>query len=221
MRGVGKEAVIIAAKRKEFVMKAYELFCAKNIEDVSLQDIANATDYGIATLYRYFVNKPTLVVEAATWKWQQFQNENRTRRPDTNFEGMTSAQDFEFYLDSFLELYRNHRDLLRFNQLFNIYIQSEGIDPKVLTPYLEMIHGLEMQFHNMYLMAQQDHTIRTDVPEDEMFSTTLHLMLAAVTRYAVGLVYQGKADPEKELAALKDMLMQRYTVNTKETQERT
>ena len=51
----------------------------------------------------------------------------------------------------------------------------------------------------------------TDVPEEEIFSTTLHLMLAAATRYAVGLIYQG-GDPEEELTALKEMLMERYTI---------
>ena len=63
----------------------------------------------------------------------------------------------------------------------------------------------------MYETAKQDGTLRTDIPEQKIFSTTLHLMLAAVTRYAVGLIYQG-GEPEEELTALKEMLMQRYTV---------
>jgi hypothetical protein len=37
-------------------------------------------------------------------------------------------------------------------------------------------------------------------------------MLAAVTRYAVGLVYHGGADPEKELTLLKDLLFRQYVV---------
>ena len=45
-----------------------------------------------------------------------------------------------------------------------------------------------------------------------MFSTTLHLMLAAVTRYAVGLVYipESGFDAEKELEKLKEAMMLRY-----------
>ena len=61
-------------------------------------------------------------------------------------------------------------------------------------------------------MGEQDGTLRTDVPEKKMFSLTLHLMLAAVTRYAVGLLYDAGIDPEEELTELKDMLMRRYTV---------
>ena len=208
MRGVGKEAEIIAAKRMEFAEKAYELFSAKDINSVSLQDIADATPYGIATLYRYFVNKPTLVIEAAAWKWKQFQEENRKRKQDSR--EMTAAEIFEFYLDSFLELYRNHRDLLRFNQFFNIYIQAEKIDTETVKPYQDMIEEMEEPFHEMYVKAQMDHTVCTDMPEAEMFSATLHLMLAAVTRYAVGLVYQVGTDPEKELELLKELLLTKF-----------
>ena len=64
----------------------------------------------------------------------------------------------------------------------------------------------------VYERAERDHTIRTDEPEEEMFSTTLHLMLAAVTRYAIGLVYipESGFDAEKELEKLKEAILLRY-----------
>ena len=68
-------------------------------------------------------------------------------------------------------------------------------------------------FHRIYEKAKIDGTVRTDIPENEIFSSTLHLMLAAVTRYAVGLVYDGGTDPEQELRLLKDVLYSRFTVN--------
>ena len=145
MRGIGREAVAIAAKRQKIVEKAYELFSSGNIESVSLQDVANGTEFGISMLYRYFENKQTLVVEAATWKWKQFYEENQKRRPSVNFEGMTAAEIFEFYLDSFLVLYREHRDLLRFNQFFNVYVQSEHVETETLKPYQNMIDRLKEQ----------------------------------------------------------------------------
>ncbi len=53
--------------------------------------------------------------------------------------------------------------------------------------------------------------LRTEVPEDEMFSVTLHLMLAAVTRYAVGLAYKPEGfDEMRELEIQKEMLLLRY-----------
>ena len=81
-----------------------------------------------------------------------------------------------------------------------------------MKPYRDIIEGLKGGFHEMYTRAEMDHTIRTEEPEEKMFSTTLHLMLAAVTRYAVGLVYipEGGFDAEEELEKLKEALLLRY-----------
>ena len=64
----------------------------------------------------------------------------------------------------------------------------------------------------MYEKGMEDHTLKSEIDEEEMFSTTLHLMLAAVTRYAVGLVYvpENGYDPEKELNTLKEALKHIY-----------
>ena len=213
MRGIGKEAAAIAAKKQKFIKKAYELFSSRNIESVSLQDVADETGFGISMLYRYFANKQTLVVEAAVWKWKQFQEENWKRRPNANFEGMTAKEMFDFYLDSFLLLYRNYRDLLRFNQFFNVYVQAHNISKATLQPYQGLIESFKEEFHEMYIKAELDHTIRTDISEQKMFSTSLHLMLAAVTRYAVGLVYIPKDgfDEMEELETQKRAIMREYS----------
>ena len=212
MRDKEKDAAQMAIKRRHFLEKAYELFTRKNIESVSMIEVARECGYGTMTLYRYFSTKPQLVVAVAAWIWGQTILENQERRPNADFEGMTALGILEFYLDSFIELYRHNRDLLRFNQFFNIYIQSESIDPEVMKPYRDMIEGLKPEFHVIYERAQQDHTVRTDESEEEMFSTTLHLMLAAATRYAIGLVYipESGFDAEKELGKLKEAMLLRY-----------
>ena len=205
----------VEARRKELLEKGYELFSSKSIEAISMRDVADAVGCGSASVYRYYGSKPDFVVAVATWKWEQFQKENQKRMPRANFEGMTAAEIFEFYLDSFLVLYRDYRNLLRFNQFFNVYVQSEHIDTGTLSPYRDMIGRLRERFHDMYLKAEQDKTIRTDEPEEEMFSKTLHLMLAVVTRYAVGLVYipESGFDAEKELITQRNMLYKEYTVD--------
>lgn len=212
MRNKEKDAAQMAIKRRDFLAKAYELFTKKNIESVTMVEVARECGYGTITLYRYFKTKPQLVVAVGAWIWEQAIRENWEYRPDRDFEGMTAAQVFAYYLESFIGLYRNHRDLLRFNQFFNIYIQSERIDPEVLKPYRDIVERLRTRFHTVRERAERDHTLRTDEPEEEMFSATLHLMLAAVTRYAIGLVYipESGFDAEKELEKLKEALLMRY-----------
>jgi len=206
-----KDAELMAIKRNEFLEKGFELFSNKSIESVTLSDVAKAAGYGMATLYRYFEKKPGFVIEVATWKWEKFREEN-TKRRRKKVEEMTAAQLFEFYLDSFLELYKKHRDLLRFNQFFNIYIKSENIPPETIKPYTKMIDGFADSFHNIYQKALTDKTLSTSVDEREMFETTLHIMLAAASRYAVGLVYKAESERVslKELETLKNALILYY-----------
>jgi len=199
---------VVERRRIDVMEKGFKMFAERSIESVSMQQIADHVGCGIATLYRYFDKKQGYVVAIATWKWEQFQKEYRKHMKNT--DKMTALEKFTFYLDSFLELYRNHRDLLRYNQMFNIYVQSEKLDAETMTPYQEMIDQLKAWFHEMYVKAQADHTLKTDLSEQEMFSATLHLMLAVVTRYAIGLVYQSGSDPEKELELQKELLLTRF-----------
>ena len=124
---------------------------------------------------------------------------------------MTGVEEFAVHLNAFLDLYRDHKDLLRFNQFFNVYIQSEEIATTQLESYLQMIRKLEEPFSSTYHKGKEDGTIKTDLSEKEMFSVTLHLMLAAVTRYAVGLAYNEETDAEEELELLKEMLVSKFT----------
>ncbi|MCR5773557.1 MAG: TetR/AcrR family transcriptional regulator [Lachnospiraceae bacterium] len=204
------------AERKEHLQKtAYELYSTRTIEEVSNQDVADASGYGIATVYRYFTNKNNMVVAASVWGWKQFATENRNKRARINLLKKRAIDRLNFFLDSFLDLYTDHKDLLRFNQMFNLYIQSSGMSVEELDPYERMIAKLEAEFHDLYEAAKKDGTVRTDISEAVMFSTILHLMLASVTRYAVGLVYKPKKgfNDIKELKRLKEMMLKEFSSN--------
>ena len=203
----------VAAKKQSFLEHGFEMFSSKSIEAIRLQDVAKASGHGIATLYRYFSTKAEFALAIAEWKWGEFFRENRKRSPIHNLEDKTAADMLDFYLESFLELYRKHKALLRFNQLFNIYIRAENIDTGTVDAYRGLMQPIVEYFHVIYEKAKQDGTVRTDISETEMLSTSIHLMLAAVTRYAVGLVYQPEDgfDAEQEVEAQKRMLYREFT----------
>lgn len=207
-----KDPAFKAERREKILSTAFRIFSERKIDEVSMEEIARESGCGRRTLNRYFDNKHVLVVAVSAWGFERFRVENISRRPSIDFGGMAAAGIYEFLLDSFLELYRSRKDLLRFNQFFNVYIRSEKIDKDTLKPYQGIMLGIREQFHKVYLLGGKDGTLRTDIPEEEMFSTTLHLMLAAVTRYAIGLVYiPGKDfDAMSELVRLKDMLMREF-----------
>jgi AcrR family transcriptional regulator len=211
-RNIERDEREYALRMQEIAMTAFSVFAERTIEKVTMIDIAKACGKGISSIYRHYKSKPELVLAAATVAWESYIREH-SRRYDPG--KMTAAEQYEAFLDSFLDLYRNRRDLLRFNQFFNVYVQSEDIPAKEMEPYMAIIRGQFKQFHDLFFTGLRDGSLKTDTTEGEMFSTTLHLMLAAVTRYAVGLVFTEGTDQEKELPTQKNMLMKRYTVENR------
>ena len=197
-----------AETRQRILETGFRVFSEQMIDSVNLTDIAKAAGVGQATVYRYFNTKSELVLAVSTWVWRRMIT---VETISFNRANTTAAEDMERFLDSFIWLYREHRPLLRFNQFFNLYVDREDIPAEVMKPYMDVIDALEERFSTIYCKAFQDGTLRTDIPEKTMFSSALHLMLAAVTRYASGLVYHGGNDEERELEFLKEMLLRSFT----------
>ena len=212
MRNPEKDAIEIAAKRQKLMETGFLLFSQRTIDQVSLEEIARKSGVGIATLYRYFGTKLELVIAISVWQWTQYRQQFE-QELDTDRNYKTAAQEYAFFLDFFLEMYRNHKELLRFNQFFNIFIEGTGVEQGLIAPYTEIADWLAERFRRCWERGARDGTIKTDTPWMQAYTGTLHLMLAAVTRYAVGLVYQPQSgnDPEQELLLLREMLLRQYT----------
>ena len=153
-----------------------------------------------------------LVVAVGTWKWEAYIDAHDVSLPPETLESMTGAGLLRFYLDAFLDLYRNHRDILRFNYGFNSYLQHGAGSSEQKRPYMAVAGHLAERFHELYERGRADGTLNTQISEEKMFSSSFHIMLAAVTRYAVGLVYipEHGVDPESELVMLEELLLSRF-----------
>lgn len=208
-RNAQRDARELAARKERIVRAAFPLFVEKTIEGVTMSEIAAASGMGVATLYRHYPTKTELVLAVSTWAWQEYLEAERAAAPAS---GGTAAEGYAYFLELFVQMYRERRDLLRFNQYFNAYVQTEHIAGAQMEPYMAVIGNQAERFRLLREKAERDGTMRTDLPAREIFATSLHLMLAAGTRYAVGLVYQA-GDPEQELELLKSMLLQRFTIS--------
>ncbi len=195
--------------RQRILETGFRLFSERTIDKVKMTDVADEAGIGVATVYRYYSTKPALVMGVSAWIWSQYEAQIVRL---SEIREATAAEEFDYYLESYLDLYRNHKDMLRFNQFFNIYLEQEPISADAKKPYTDVVTRIGMRVHLIYQHALQDGTLRTDVSEKEMFLATLHLMMAAITRYAVGLAYDGGVDPEQELILQKNMLLREFVV---------
>ena len=214
MRNKKKDELEMAERRKTILLEAFRLFEAKGIETTGMQEIANACHLGIATLYRYYKNKIDLVLDIGTRQWQDYFVHVMNTRAQRNVDQLTAAKELEFYLDFYLDLYHNHTDLLRFNSNFNSYVMHEGATAEQLKPYLTAIGSIAVLFHALYEKGKKDGTIRTDMPEDKMFASTAHIMLAVAVRFAQGLIYsaENETDRTEEFNLLKHMILKEFVI---------
>ena len=215
MRNLEKDAKEMGERRERILREGFRLFAEKTIDAVPMIDVAKAAGVGIATLYRYYTVKSDLVLGISTYVWTSYTSENYLQMKKFRAQNPPASREYEFMLDTFLDLYKNHRDILRYNQFFNVYVQNEKISLEQMKPYFEMINILKERFSEIYGKGLTDKTLRTEFSEQTMFSSTMHIMLAAAARYAVGLVYvSDESDPENELLMLKEMLMDKFTVRS-------
>ena len=176
-----------ATRRKEQLMKAgFKLFSENGIENVSLQKVADAADVGVATMYKYYQTKVKLVVAISGKIWGDIWKSVLAQNGPDFFENFTAYEYIEFYLDMIIRLYREKPEMLRFSNNYKNFI-----------------------YHKLYEQAKVDHSIRTDLSEQELFTTVAIAMLAVAERYAQGIVWANdhKTDHTQELKYLKEMLL--------------
>jgi hypothetical protein len=114
-------------------------------------------------------------------------------------------------LEENIEIKENREKLLKEIERLEKLARKE-VQPKKKFELVNQKRKLEGKFHTAYERGMEDGTLNSEISEETMFSSLFHIMLAAVTRYAVGLVYipEGSSDPESELIMLKDLLMSKY-----------
>ena len=214
MRNLEKDEAEMAYRRERMMEEGFRLFSEKGVGQVSMMEVAAACRVGVATVYRYFNTKLELVLAIGEAKWNEYAEKVRKLRAEKNADAMTAGEELSFYLDFYIDLYRNHKDILRFNQELNNYARQEHATAEQLAPYLRSIQAFGVTFHQMYEKGKRDGTLKTDLPEEKLFAATAHIMMAVAVRYAQGLLFsaENEEDRTEEYMLLKRMILREYVV---------
>lgn len=188
---------------------AFDIFVVKKIEAVSMDEIAEAAGVGRATVFRYYKNKRDLVISVCSRKWKQYLDELDRVRPISSIGNISALDRLIFTMDQYIDMYQNHKDLLIYNDNFNHFVRLEGKEDDKLVEFHQSLWSADTRFHMMYEKAKEDHSFRTDIPEDEFMHVTVQTMMAACTHYAGGFIWgaEENKDYTKELLLLKDMIL--------------
>lgn len=208
-RNIARDEREAERRKKQLLEAGLDLFSRHGIEVVSLQMVAETADVGIATLYKYYQNKLNLVIAISADMWETVWKEVLQAVDPEDLESRNAYQLVELYCDSIIRLYEERPEVLRFSANYKSYICREGASEEQLAVQLDVLKPIGMLFHRKYEAAKADGSIRTDLPEEELFTTITLTMLGMAERYAQGLVWANNrtGDYWKELSHVKDMLL--------------
>lgn len=198
-----------AALKQKIIDAAFQIFVEKKIEAVSMGEIAELAGVGRATLFRYYPNKLELVIAVCAAKWKEYLDALDAKRPLTSIGDIPAIDRFTFTLDSYIDMYQHHKDLLQYNDNFNHYVTHEGVEEKQLEEFHASLYSVNTRLEWMYEKAKEDHTFRTDIPREEFFRVTVHTMMTACTYCASGFIWgsEDNKDYTSELLRIKEMIL--------------
>lgn len=208
-RNIENDALREKLRRERMLEAGFRLFSKYGIEKVSLQEIADEAEVGIATLYNYYQNKVKLATAVSAYMWKKVWDENIDKIGKDELDSRNAYERIEGYFDLMIYLYREHPEVLRFSSYYKTYMNSDNVERLENNEHLDTLAPIAAIFHNLYEKAKIDNSIRTDVDEQELFTTLALTMLGMAERYAQGLVWAGNSenDYSKELLLLKDMML--------------
>lgn len=121
-------AEAMLARRETIIQTAFRMFCDRGIENTALSEIAASAKVGENTLYRYFSNKETLVLEAFTRFWDTIMGEvERSAENTPNYSTMKGLEQVQIWIKSFRLLYEFYADFVIFSYEAKLYLLRHNV----------------------------------------------------------------------------------------------
>ena len=112
-------------RNRKIIDTAFQVFVKRKIEGVSMAEIAEAAGVGRATLFRCYPSKMELVIAVCSVKWKEYLDNLDAARPISGLQDIPAINRLTFSLDCYVDMYRNHKELLQYNDNFNYYVTHE------------------------------------------------------------------------------------------------
>ncbi|MCI5566229.1 MAG: TetR/AcrR family transcriptional regulator [Clostridiales bacterium] len=208
-RNTEKDMIEESRRRERILAAGLQLFSTHGIENVAMNTVAKAADVGPTTLFKYYQTKERLVIAISAAAWSKVWRESVAQIGAEDFSRLSAFEMIRRYTDCIIAIYQHQPALLRFSGDYKTFICRQQAQPEELQEHLEPLRAIQAMFHTAFMRAQVDHSIRTDIPEDVLFTAVAIGMLATAERYAQGIVWAGGERPEhlRELRATQEMIL--------------
>lgn len=194
-------------RNKKYVLdKAKEVFLKNGISGVSMADIAKEADFGVASVYRYFGSRRSLILECAVSLWgekrEKLYEEYAKNLNLSGFDQITALTKY------FAKLVVSDKEFARFLLSLDTYLASDVPSQAEREEYDAILLEIYSMFESAYKCGLNDGSIRDVGSFQDFYYAATQSLISLSQR----LTMRGNADSdEKSLSDKINLLINMFT----------
>ena len=181
-------------RMEEAVQTAAQMLLEQDIDDITMNDIAIKSGIGVASLYRYFGNKPAVVIRAGCLLWGQVKSLFDGVFECDYYKSKSGIDQIRELMKVFKVLYSSHKDFLRFIDSFDRFVIREKIAPGELSEYEKSVMDFFPLFEDAFRNGCEDGTADPDADFKTLYTTVTHALMLMSEKFARGDVFMGESE---------------------------
>lgn len=196
-------------KKEAVVLQAAQLFLQKGIEPVKMTDIAQQCGIGVASLYRYFGTKTSIVIAAGCLLWQDVRKMFEGVYACQSFLSKSGKEQIRDLLRLVPVLFSSQKEFLRFLGEFDSFVSAHKVSPSELDQYEKNVLDCYPVFQKSWAIGLRDGTIRADLDGQQIYITATHALMAMSQKFLKGNILPSDdfSAAENELEMLVEMTL--------------
>lgn len=188
------------------VSVAAALLLERGIEDVKMTDIAEESGVGVATLYRYFGTKTSIVAAAMTYLWNDLRNLFGGVFDSESFTAQDGIKQIRDLMRMFIVMYTAHKDFMRLVGEFDSFIIREKVPKEELADYDRSLIDFYPVVERACKKGIKDGTVRDGIDFELFYRTYTHALNEMCKKFLIGEILPSDdfRNAERELETLID-----------------
>ncbi|MCR5725589.1 MAG: TetR/AcrR family transcriptional regulator [Treponema sp.] len=207
------------ARMQAIIECTFGLFAEHGIDPISMNDIADKANIGVASLYRYFLTKEDLAIAVATYAW----NIEKAVFTGVFTSGAYNALDGFHQIQELLEIFEDalvtQRSFFSFVYYFDAFIKKENVAPERLQEYekaisetnLIVVRALEKGIADGSIsFNESENEVLHAATTQEMFITMMHSLFCLAQKLSISgeLLDQDKTvESRRQIEILINMIL--------------
>lgn len=188
----------LKSARIEHILECSLDLFSKGIEPITMNQIAENAEIGVASLYRYFSTKDDLAIECATFAWNKETEQFNKYFNKENFNQLSGFEQLSQLLGLFPILFKTEGRFFRFVYYFDAYIKRQNVSEERLTRYEATIIGPTKLVYDAIQKGRADETINTDgATDEELYLTLTHGLFSLAQKLSLSgeMLYMDRSIP--------------------------